>query len=586
MTRNYKQKVFGQVLTPVEMIDLMIKQDADYILDPKTRVMDNSCGTGNFLVRILERRIERGIDPITAISTLYGMEIQEENYLITKARLKSYLPADTDYEPNIIHADALKTPQPPFDLLIGNPPFNQVAEDGRISASIAYYTYFLDFIKTAKPKKASLIIPLRFLISSKKPQTIKWREFFLNSPYISQLHLFPSFNPFLVADKKQTFSNKEDLIITGGVFFFYYDTLSPFSSTLINEYLDQANPFVPTISAKRERYLEINSRHSFIPNLNALKIIKKVEETRRLRRMENLRDDYYDPERFPLQPNQIRTLFYNKHFLSPQYEEYISQLLLFPADKITEKELVLEDNSPSALHPSIPHTLPNSSFLSPANPNGYLRILGRDKNRKAYYLLKNPREFFKNYLSPASTRKKKDTNTAFAQQTIDNFYNKLLDPKYNYGYKVFNSFLVGQSNLVPSSSSYANPIPVRVLPKPLIGFPEDICTGSYFPSNTLPTLAEAYCLKTYLSSKLVRFLIKNFIGNITLDQDTIFEKIPTIPAGLLIYAKSYPITLNPLTLSMLRKHLPQEKVDRFLYKFYQLTEEEIAYINTQIKDYE
>ena len=220
MTRNYKQKVFGQVLTPVEMIDLMIKQDADYILDPKTRVMDNSCGTGNFLVRILERRIERGIDPITAISTLYGMEIQEDNYLITKARLKSYLPANTNYEPNIIHADALKTPQPPFDLLIGNPPFNQVAEDGRISASIAYYTYFLDFIKTAKPKKASLIIPLRFLISSKKPQTIKWREFFLNSPYISQLHLFPSFNPFLVADKKQTFSNKEDLIITGGVFFF------------------------------------------------------------------------------------------------------------------------------------------------------------------------------------------------------------------------------------------------------------------------------------------------------------------------------------------------------------------------------
>ena len=43
MTRNYKQKVFGQVLTPVEMIGLMIKQDADYILDPKTRVMDNSC---------------------------------------------------------------------------------------------------------------------------------------------------------------------------------------------------------------------------------------------------------------------------------------------------------------------------------------------------------------------------------------------------------------------------------------------------------------------------------------------------------------------------------------------------------------
>lgn len=577
MTRNYKQKIFGQVLTPVEMVDLMIEQDADYILDPKTRVMDNSCGTGNFLVRILERRIERGIDPITAISTLYGMEIQEENYLATKARLKSYLPADTDYEPNIIHADALKTPQPPFDLLIGNPPFNQVAEDGRISASIAYYTYFLDFIKTAKPKKASLIIPLRFLISSKKPQTIKWREFFLNSPYISQLHLFPSFNPFLIADKKQTFSNKEDLIITGGVFFFYYDTLSPAKRrltpplVLINEYLDQANPFVPTISAKRERYLDINSRHSFIPNLNSLKIIKKVEETRRLRRMENLRDDYYDPERFSLQPNQIRTLFYNKHFLSPQYEEYISELLLFPADKITEKEFVLEDNSPSALHPSF--------FPS---PNGYLRILGRDKNRKAYYLLKNPRDFFKNYLSPASTRKKKDTNTDFAQQTIDNFYNKLLDP----GYKVFNSFLVGQSNLVPSSSSYANPIPVRVLPKPLIGFPEDICTGSYFPSNTLPTLDEAYCLKTYLSSKLVRFLIKNFIGNITLDQDTIFEKIPTIPHQLLIYAKSYPIILTPPTLPMLRKHLPQEKVDRFLYKFYQLTEDEIAYINTQIKDYE
>jgi len=106
-------KELGEVFTPAALVSAMLdKMPADSWLPDKTW-LEPSCGTGNFLVQILQRKLSAGHSPLEALSTIYGIDIMEDNVVETRRRLKEIVAvdgADAILLKNIRQADALTTP--------------------------------------------------------------------------------------------------------------------------------------------------------------------------------------------------------------------------------------------------------------------------------------------------------------------------------------------------------------------------------------------------------------------------------------------------------------------------------------------
>jgi len=96
-----KQRVidYGEVFTPPDIVNAMldlVKQETERI---DSRFLEPACGTGNFLVEILRRKLdvvektcqdsqlhfER--DLVLAVSSLYGIDILEDNVITCRQRL-------------------------------------------------------------------------------------------------------------------------------------------------------------------------------------------------------------------------------------------------------------------------------------------------------------------------------------------------------------------------------------------------------------------------------------------------------------------------------------------------------------------
>ncbi len=134
---KHRVAAFGEVLTPKHIVNAMldlVKQETERI---DSRFLEPACGTGNFLVEILERKlkvVERRYGKsqleyeryaILAISSIYGIDILEDN--VEECRKRLYEAFDAAYTDlygknvkekcreavryilrrNIIHADAL-----------------------------------------------------------------------------------------------------------------------------------------------------------------------------------------------------------------------------------------------------------------------------------------------------------------------------------------------------------------------------------------------------------------------------------------------------------------------------------------------
>lgn len=89
----------GEVFTAEREVNAMLDLVADECVRPESRFLEPACGTGNFLVAILERKLKaiREIhsgnvnkyerEAIMAIASLYGVEIMNDNVQTCKKRL-------------------------------------------------------------------------------------------------------------------------------------------------------------------------------------------------------------------------------------------------------------------------------------------------------------------------------------------------------------------------------------------------------------------------------------------------------------------------------------------------------------------
>ena len=104
-------KATGEVFTPTPLVQEMLdKLSVEVWDDPTKTFIDPSCGDGQFLSEVLIRKLEQGHDFGQAISTIYGVDLMEDNVDLCRERL---LCGNTSpevietVERNIVCADAL-----------------------------------------------------------------------------------------------------------------------------------------------------------------------------------------------------------------------------------------------------------------------------------------------------------------------------------------------------------------------------------------------------------------------------------------------------------------------------------------------
>ena len=78
-------KKYGEIFTPPALVKQML--DTLSLDNSKTTVLDPCCGSGNILVEALQRKLDAGHNPIEALSTIFGVEIQERLVVECRKRL-------------------------------------------------------------------------------------------------------------------------------------------------------------------------------------------------------------------------------------------------------------------------------------------------------------------------------------------------------------------------------------------------------------------------------------------------------------------------------------------------------------------
>jgi hypothetical protein len=81
-------KATGEVFTPTDLVQKMLDSlSADVFADQNKTFLDPSCGDGQFLSEVLIRKLENGIDFETALSTIYGVDLMQDNVELCRERL-------------------------------------------------------------------------------------------------------------------------------------------------------------------------------------------------------------------------------------------------------------------------------------------------------------------------------------------------------------------------------------------------------------------------------------------------------------------------------------------------------------------
>jgi len=100
----------GEVFTPTELVQEMLdKMPKTLFKDSNKTYIDNFCGDGQFLGEVLIRKVENGIDFEQALSTIYGVDLMQDNVDLCRERLlcgQEHLRPIA--ERNIVCADALR----------------------------------------------------------------------------------------------------------------------------------------------------------------------------------------------------------------------------------------------------------------------------------------------------------------------------------------------------------------------------------------------------------------------------------------------------------------------------------------------
>ena len=111
-------KATAEVFTPTPLVQEMLDQlPTNLFTDPSKTFLDPTCGDGQFLSEVLIRKVQNGIPFEQALSTIYGVDIMQDNVDLCRNRLlcgQEHLRHIVDK--NIVCADGLT-----YDYSFGEP---------------------------------------------------------------------------------------------------------------------------------------------------------------------------------------------------------------------------------------------------------------------------------------------------------------------------------------------------------------------------------------------------------------------------------------------------------------------------------
>jgi hypothetical protein len=234
----------GEVFTPpwlVEKMLVLVEGEAGRI---DSRFLEPACGSGNFLVPILRRKLaavelEHGGSEsgkrhhaLRALTCLYGIELLADNIAECRAAMleafAGYLRLEESDELhraasqilslNLIHGDAMTmkegrslfaNPGKPFDVIIGNPPYQRAGGAGGSSDSSIYHL-FVQRALELEPRFVSMLLPARWMAGGRGLD--EFRAKMLTSGHVRALTDFP--------DSGTAFPGVR---IKGGICYFLWD---------------------------------------------------------------------------------------------------------------------------------------------------------------------------------------------------------------------------------------------------------------------------------------------------------------------------------------------------------------------------
>jgi type I restriction-modification system DNA methylase subunit len=81
-------KVTGEVFTPTPLVQQILAEiPVDQWQDPTKTFLDPSCGDGQFLGEVVIRKMENGSTFEQALSTIYGVDLMQDNVDLCRERL-------------------------------------------------------------------------------------------------------------------------------------------------------------------------------------------------------------------------------------------------------------------------------------------------------------------------------------------------------------------------------------------------------------------------------------------------------------------------------------------------------------------
>lgn len=171
----------GEVFTSPREVALMLGMLNGDAENPDCRIMEPSCGNGNFLVEIVRRRAEI-VPPAEAVRGVLGVDICEQNVLEARERMANAL---HDAYPDEMRGDegraalalicrnvrvgnflTLRPEEVACDVIVGNPPYQEM-DGGFGSSARPLYHKFFEASRRAALRKVCLIIPARWYTGGK-----------------------------------------------------------------------------------------------------------------------------------------------------------------------------------------------------------------------------------------------------------------------------------------------------------------------------------------------------------------------------------------------------------------------------------
>ena len=140
--KKSRVKATGEVFTPTSLVqEILDSLDKDVFTDCDKTFLDPTCGDGQFLGEVLIRKMENGATFEQALSTVYGVDLMQDNVELCRERL---LCGREDLrhivEKNIVCADGLRYHYR-FD---GSPPYDPEPPKGVVKVAEESLALFPD----------------------------------------------------------------------------------------------------------------------------------------------------------------------------------------------------------------------------------------------------------------------------------------------------------------------------------------------------------------------------------------------------------------------------------------------------------